>query len=147
MTTPEQIALQQMSDTFAKQMLEFTTGMAKQQQDMLMVMMKQMQAVQPDSANTNAIADKHYRKIENFNGDGSWRGWALHSKAATKMANAKAYELLKHAEKEESKIDDQLDLSEESSRMSAGISNVLGTVVKGEPMQNLYNSSHGGVKA
>ena len=43
-------------------------------------------------------------------------------------------------EKEEKEINDALSLSEEERSMSSGIFNILGTSVKGEPLQILHTS-------
>ena len=55
-------------------------------------MIKQVQSQQPASSgdNNKPIDDRHYKKIENFTGEGSWRDWAFQFNAATKMADAKA---------------------------------------------------------
>ena len=63
------------------------------------------------------------------------------------MANEAAYHLIEKAEKEENEIDDALSLSEEERSLSSGIFNILGTLVKGEPLQILRTSGFSGFEA
>ena len=149
MATPEQVALQAMTAMFAKQMTDFTTNMAKQQQEMMNTMIQQVQSSQAASSgdSNKPIDDRHFKKIENFTGEGSWRDWAFQFKAATKMADAKTYDLIEWAEKEQTEIDDELDLTDETRKRNAGIFNILGTIAKREFLQVLRNSNLSGAEA
>ena len=53
------------------EMLEFTTNMAKHQQDAMAAMMEQMS--QTRSKPANRLDDRHYKIMGTFIGDGSWK--------------------------------------------------------------------------
>ena len=55
--------------------------------------------------------------------------------------------MIETAEKEEKEIDDALSLTEEERSLSSGIFNILGTLVKGEPLQTLHTSGFSGFEA
>ena len=58
------------------------------------------------------------------------------------------YALLEWSEKEESETEDEKDFKEESNRIdSSAFFNILGTVMKGEPRQILFNSNFSGAEA
>ena len=63
------------------------------------------------------------------------------------MAHAKTYDRVEWAEKKQTEIEDELDLTDESRKRSAGVFNILGTIVKGESLQILYNSNFSGAEA
>ena len=62
------------------------------------------------------------------------------------MADEETYGLLDWAEKEETEIDDDIDLTNASKKKSAALFNIMGTIVKGEPLQILYNSNYNGAE-
>ena len=55
--------------------------------------------------------------------------------------------MIETAEKEEKEIDDALSLTEGERSLSSGIFNILGTSVKGEPLQMLHTSGFSGFEA
>ena len=93
------------------------------------------------------IDEKYYKKVENFTGEQAWRDWSFQFKATTRIVNEAAYHLIETAENEEKEINDALSLSEEQRSLSSGIFNILGTLVKGEPLQILHTSGSSGFEA
>ena len=93
------------------------------------------------AAQAQGINEKYYKRVESVNGEQAWRYWAFQFKSATKTANEAAYHLIETAEKEEKEIDDVLSLSEAERSLNAGIFNILGTLLKGEPVQMLQRYS------
>ena len=143
-------AIKDMSEMFAKQMQEFTTNMVKQQQEAMASMMATMTGPQPATTpmvHPPHLDDRYFRNIGNYNGQESWRDWSFSFKAAVRRADVKAYDLLLWAEKEERVIDDDLDVSELNKSMSAALFNIMATLMKGEPLQMLYNSNFSGAEA
>ena len=118
------------------QMRDLTAEIAQQQQAIL-----NSERGRP-AAQAQGINEKYYKRVESFSGEQVWRDWALQFKSATKTANEAAYRLIETAEKEEKEIDDVLSLSEAERSLSAGIFNILGTLVKGEPLQMLHTSGY-----
>ena len=94
-----------------------------------------------------SIDERYYKKVENFTGDQAWRDWSFQFKATTRIVNEAAYHLIETAENEEKEINNALSLSEEQSSLSFGIFNILGTLVKGEPLQILHTSRFSGFEA
>ena len=138
--------MQQLAQFFAQQMQEFATTITQNQSMQMHEIIKQMQQGSAKPA-TSKIDDKYYKKMDTFNGEASWRDWAFQFKSATKMAQQEGYELLEWAEKEQDTIEDELDLKGASTEISSAIFSLLGTMVKGEPLQILYNSNFSGVEA
>ena len=93
------------------------------------------------------IDEKYYKKVESFTGEQAWRDWSFQFKATTRIANEAAHHLMEAAEKKEKEINDALSLSEEERSLSSGIFNILGTLVKGEPLQILHTSGFSGFEA
>ena len=93
------------------------------------------------------VNEKYYKRVESFTGEQAWRDWSFQFKSATKTANEAAYHLIETAENEEKEIDDALSLSEDERSLSSGIFNILGTLVKGEPLQMLHTSGFSGFEA
>ena len=87
------------------------------------------------------------QRVEVFTGEQAWRDWSFQFKSATKTANETAYTLIEAAEKEESEVDDDLTLNEAEKSLSAALFNILGTLVKGEPLQMLHTSNFSGLEA
>ena len=138
MATPE---FQAMMEVFAQQMqqqqlaIQAAVQTMQQQQVTIQAMLSHDRGHQPHQK----IDEKFYKKVESFSGEQNWRDWSFHFKSATKMADESAYQLLDWAEKEESDIDD--DLMKDTDKItSSAIFNVLGTLVKGEPLQMLHTS-------
>ena len=93
------------------------------------------------------IDEKYFKKVESFTGEQAWRDWSFQFKATTRIVNEAAYHLMETAEKEEKEINDALSLSERERSLSSGIFNILGTLVKGEPLQILHTSGFSGFEA
>ena len=136
MASPEVQAIMEL----VAQMRDLTAGIAQQQQAML-----NSERGRP-AAQAQGINEKYYKRVESFSGEQVWRDWAFQFKSATKTANEAAYRLIETAEKEEKEIDDVLSLSEAERSLSAGISNILGTLVKGEHLQMLHTSGYSGLE-
>ena len=94
-----------------------------------------------------SIDERYCKKVENFTGEQPWRDWSFQFKATTRIVNEAAYHLIETAENEEKEINDALSLSEEQRSLSVGIFNILGTLVKGEPLQILHTSGSSGFEA
>ena len=94
-----------------------------------------------------SIDKRFYKKVENFTGEHAWRDWSFQFKATNRIVNEAAYHLIETAENEEKEINDALSLSEEQRSLSFGIFNILGTLVKGEPLQILHTSGSSGFEA
>ena len=137
--------IQSMTQAFADQMQNFASAMMKNQQESMQAIIKEMQA--QSYSPQQRIEDKFYKKIEMWSGEGSWRDWSFQFKSSTKMAQQEGHDLLEWAEKEEDIIDDEVDLSTEQTKVSTALFNILGTVVKGEALQILYNSNFSGAEA
>ena len=127
MASPE---LQAFMDFHAAQMRDFFAAMEA---------MLNNERCRP-AAQAQGINEKYYKRVESFTGEQGWRDWSFQFKSATKTANKAAYHLIETAEKEEKEIDDALSLSGEERSLSSGIFNILGTSVKGEPIQMLHTS-------
>ena len=93
------------------------------------------------------IDGKYHKKVESFTGEQAWRDWSFPFKATTRIANEAAYHLMETAEKKEKEINDALSLSDEERSLSSGIFNILGTLVKGDPLQILHTSGFSGFEA
>ena len=93
------------------------------------------------------IDEKYCKRVESFTGEQAWRDRSFQFKATTRIADEAAYHLIDTAEEEEKEIDDALSLSEEERSLSSGIFNILGTLVKGEPLQILHTSGFSGFEA
>ena len=129
MASPEFQAIMQL----VAQVRDLTAGIAQQQQTAMEAMLNN--------------DEKCYKRVESFTGEHAWRDWSFHFKSATKTANESAYHLIETAEEEEKEIDDALSLSEEERSLSSGIFNILGTLVKGEPLQLLHMNGFSGFEA
>ena len=137
--------LQAFMDLHAAQMRDFLAAMMQQQQTAIEAMMNNERG--RPAAQAQGINEKYYKRVENFTGEQAWRDWSFQFKSATKTANEAAYHLIETAEKEEKEIDDALSLTEEERSLSSGIFNILGTLVKGEPLQMLHTSGFSGFEA
>ena len=140
MANPE---IQAVLEVFANQMREFTAGIIQQQHAAIQAMLTSDRG----RASTPGVDEKYYKRVENFNGEQNWRDWAFQFKSATKTAQEDAYYLLEWAEKEQSEIDDDLTLKDPEKNISSAIFNILGTLVKGEPLQMLHTSGFSGLEA
>ena len=130
--------LRAIMEMFTQQM-----GVIQQQQTAIQAML----TAEKSKTTTHGVDDKYYKRVEVFSGEQAWRDWAFQFKSATKTANEAAYHLLEAAEKEESEIDDNLSLKDAEKSLSAAIFNILGTLVKGEPLQMLHTSGFSGLEA
>ena len=137
--------LQAFMDLHAAQMRDFLAAMMQQQQTAIEAMMNNERG--RPAAQAQGINEKYYKRVESFTGEQAWRDWSFQFKSATKTANEAAYHLIETAEKEEKEIDDALSLTEEERSLSSGIFNILGTLVKGEPLQMLHTSGFSGFEA
>jgi len=142
MASPE---FQAVMEVFAQQMRDFTAGVIQQQQTAIEAMLNSERG--RPVAQAQGVDEKYYKRVESFSGEQAWRDWAFQFKSATKTANEAAYHLIETAEKEEKEIDDALSVSEAERSLSAAIFNILGTLVKGEPLQMLHTSGFSGLEA
>ena len=124
---------------------DFLAAMMQQQQTAIEAMMNNERG--RPAAQAQGINEKYYKRVESFTGQQSWRDWSFQFKSATNTANEAAYHLIETAEVEEKGIDDALSLTVEMRSLSSGIFNILGTLVKGEPLQMLHTSGSSGFEA
>ena len=99
------------------------------------------------AAQAQGVNEKYCKRVESLNGEQAWRDWAFQFKSATMTASEAAYHLIETAEKEEKEIDDTLSSSEANRFLSAGIFNILGTLVEGRTLQILHTSGFSGHKS
>ena len=144
---------QSMMQSFLQQMQQQQQQQQQQMQQQQVAFQAVAQAMQQILTNdkghqtSQSVDEKFYKKVENFNGEQNWRDWSFQFKSATKNAQQEAYHLLEWAEKEESEITDDLQLKDKEINISPGIFNILGTIVKGEPLQMLHTSGFSGLEA
>ena len=93
---------------------------------------------------TERVEERHYRKVQHFNGS-NWKDWSFQFKSASRSSSEKAYELLNWAEREVDEIDDLDDETEV--KLSGELFNLLTTMMVGEPLQLLHNCDFNGLEA
>lgn len=112
-----------------------------------------MQQVQAPGMNPHAakprIDERHYRKLQPFNGT-NWKDWSFQFRSATRGSCEAGHQMLTWAEHEQQGIEDfdMFEMDEELARKLSGeLFNTLTTLLSGEPSQRLHNCNFNGAEA